>query len=248
MAPGVYLADTGGDVRKALKAIASIGYREVEIAGLRGLRPTETKKMLDEAGLACRSAHWTLWENDADTQATIDAAVELGLEYLVTPLPSLMGKEWFEANETPAGARAVSENMTVNDWRWNADWFNHVGGLCQKNNVQFVYQNHGFEFRKLGTGIAFDELWRRTEPTRVKFELDCGAAAAAAYDPVKFLEKYGERVVLLHISEAPGVAIGRGTIDWKRVFAAAKAVGVRGYYVAVDGPLLRESYEFLHAL
>jgi sugar phosphate isomerase/epimerase len=240
--------DFGAGPSRVLRDVAAIGFREVEIAGLRGQRAAETRKQLDAAGLTCRSAHWTLWENDADTTATIDAAVELGIEYLVTPLPSLMGKEWFEANETAAGARAVAENMTLNDWRWNADWFNHVGGLAQKNDVQFVYQNHGFEFRQLGQGIAFDELWRRTEPTRVKFELDCGSAAAAGYDPVKFLEKYGERTVLLHISEAPGLAIGRGKVDWKRVFAASRALGIKRYYVAVERNLLRESYEFLQAL
>ena len=42
--------------------------------------------------------------------------------------------------------------MTVNDWRWNADWFNHVGGLCQKNDVQFVYRNHGSSFGNWGRG------------------------------------------------------------------------------------------------
>src|SRR5262249_36852364 len=149
-APGIYLGADAleGDPARVLHAVAEVGYREIEIAGLRGIRAAETRKLLDAAGLSCHSAHWTLWGNHADTHATIDSAVELGLEYLVTPLPSLMGKEWFEANETAEGARAVAERMTLNDWRWNADWFNHVGGLAQKNDIQFVYQNHGFEFRK----------------------------------------------------------------------------------------------------
>jgi sugar phosphate isomerase/epimerase len=242
--PGAYLPSPGPE----LSEIAAMGYREIEIAGFRGARAAETRKQLDVAGLVCKSAHWTLWENDADSQATIDSAVELGLEYLVTPLPSLMGKEWFEANETPAGGRAVAEKMTLNDWRWNADWFNHVGGLCQKNDVQFVYQNHGFEFRRLGEGIALDELLRRTDPTRVKIELDCGSAAGAGRDPAEVIAKYGDRIAMLHVSEAPGLAIGKGSIDWKRVFAAAKSAGVRRYYVAVDAPLMRESYRYVHAL
>jgi sugar phosphate isomerase/epimerase len=247
---GVYLNEPG-DLRARLHEVAALGFREVEIAGWHDRRPTEIRKALDEAGLVCKSAHWTMWENDADSTATIDAAVELGLEYLVTPLPSLMGKDWFQANETPAGERAVFEKMTLNDWRWNADWFNHVGGLAQKNNIQFVYQNHGFEFRKLGADIAFQELWRRTEPTRVKFELNCGWAVAGGYDPVEFLQRYGERVYLLHISDvgsrassAPDAAIGKGVIDWPDVFAAAKAAGVRRYYIATPQRFLGESLKY----
>src|SRR5262249_10955453 len=150
VAPGLHIRTDGRDLRSTLREAAAIGFHEVEITSGHDKRPSELRKLFDDAGVVCRSAHWTLWENDADSTATIDAAVELGLEYLVTPLPSLMGKEWFEANETPVGREAVARKMQLNDWRWNADWFNHVGGLCQKNNVQFAYLNHEFEFRKLG--------------------------------------------------------------------------------------------------
>lgn len=205
---GLYLDQFDGDLAAILANVAAMGYRDVELGGLRSQRPSELRKLLDHAGLRCKSACWTMWENDADSQDTLDTAVELGLEYMVTPLPSLMGKEWFLANETPAGARAVAERMTVNDWRWNADWFNHVGGLAQKNNIQFVYRNHSFEFAKLGNSTGFEELWQRTEPTRVKFELDCAAATAGGCDPADFLKRYGSRTVLLHIADRadwPGI-------------------------------------------
>jgi sugar phosphate isomerase/epimerase len=140
--------------------------------------------MLDTAGLICKSICWETWLNDADSQDTMDAAVELGVEHLVTAAPSLMGKEWFEPDRDPAG------HMTLNDWRWNADWFNHVGGLAQKNDVQFVYRTQPYD------AAGFHELYRRTEPTRVKFELDVPAIS----DPVAFLKQYAERTYLLHLN------------------------------------------------
>jgi hypothetical protein len=84
-----------------------------------------------------------------------------------------MGKEWFEP--VPEGAR-----LSVNDWRWMADWFNHVGGLCQKNDVQFVYRVSDFE--------GFEEMWTRTEPTRVKFEI-----------ATRFQPQYAARTVLAQV-------------------------------------------------
>jgi sugar phosphate isomerase/epimerase len=184
---GFYLARTSADLAVDFRAVAARGYREIELAGLRDRSPAELRKLLDAAGLTCRSACWTMWENDADSQDTLDAAVELGLEYIVTPAPSRMGKEWFE----PARG-----SLTLNDWRWTADWFNHVGGLAQKNNVQFVYRTQASDFAKLGDSTGFHELWSRTEPSRVKFELDC-----AATPPAEFLHRYGDRTVLLHIAK-----------------------------------------------
>jgi len=184
---GLYLDRTGTDLGADFRAVAARGYLDVELAGLRDRRPAELRKLLDGAGLTCKSACWTMWENDAESQDTLDAAVELGLEYVVTPAPSRMGKEWFE----PARG-----SLTLNDWRWNADWFNHVGGLAQKNNVQFVYRTQASDFAKLGESTGFHELWLRTEPTRVMFELDCSAAS-----PVEFLKRYGSRTVLLHIGK-----------------------------------------------
>jgi sugar phosphate isomerase/epimerase len=185
---GIYLHEFGPDLAETFRQVAARGYRDIELGGLREHRPTELRKLLDAAGLTCKSASWPMWVNDADSQDTLDAAVELGLEYIVTPDPSRMGKEWFEK---PRGA------LTLNDWRWNADWFNHVGGLAQKNNVQFVYRTQPSDFEKLGDSTGFHELWLRTEPTRVKFELDCSATPPAA-----FLQRYGERTVLLHIAKA----------------------------------------------
>jgi len=259
---GLHLGTFQGDLRKTLLEIAAIGYREIEIAGLREMRASELRRVLNEAGLVCKSAHWTLWEDESQIEATIDAATEIGIEYLVTPLPSLMGRGWFEANETPAGRRAVFEKMTLNDWRWNADWFNHVGGLAQKTNLQFVYHNHNFEFRKRGQGIDFDELLQRTDPSRVKLEFDCGWAVTGGCDPVAFLKRYGDRVAMLHVSDPkpgfrastgpdasePAAAIGRGAIDWKLVFAAAKSAGVQRYYVEAPSNLAGPSYDYLHAL
>jgi sugar phosphate isomerase/epimerase len=184
---GIYLHEFGRDLAATFREVAARGYRDVELGGLRERPPAELRKLLAAAGLTCKSACWPMWVNDADSQDTLDAAVELGLEYIVTPDPSRMGKEWFE----PARG-----SLTLNDWRWNADWFNHVGGLAQKNNVQFVYRTQATDFAPLADSTGFHELWLRTEPTRVKFELDCSATPPAA-----FLEKYGSRTVLLHIAK-----------------------------------------------
>ena len=47
----------GRDLPGTLKAIADIGYREVETAGYHGRTNADFRKALDDAGLAAPSAH-----------------------------------------------------------------------------------------------------------------------------------------------------------------------------------------------
>ena len=71
----------------------------------------------------------------------------------------------------------------------------------------------------------------------VKFEMDCGWVSAAGYNPATFLEKYPERIRLLHIKafqaappnlnlvgpkEPKPAELGRGKPDYRPIFAAAE--------------------------
>jgi sugar phosphate isomerase/epimerase len=44
------------------------------------------------------------------------------------------------------------------------------------------------------------------------------------------------------------VPIGKGAVDWKRLFAAAGKAGVKNYFVEVNPDLMKDSIEFLKGL
>lgn len=258
----MFLTASGADFRARLREMAAIGFREVELNDIRDLPPLDIRKNVEEAGLVCKSAQWPIWGGDDEIGSALDSATALGLEYMVIPLPKRMGKTTFEPNDTPAGANSVFEQMTVNDWRWCTDWFNHVGGIFQKANIQLVYHTHNFEFRKRGAGIELDEMLGRVNEGRLKIEFDIGYAVAGGCDPVWFLKKYGDRVATLHISDqkpgfpkvlganppVPAAVIGKGVTDWKGVLAAAKDADVARWYLDVPPEVLRESYGYLSGL
>jgi sugar phosphate isomerase/epimerase len=82
----------------------------------------------------------------------------------------------------------------------------------------------------------YDELLRRTDPDFVIFELDCGWVKVAGLDPAGFIAKHASRVGLLHVKDVkagaapstrfgpavPFAEVGRGSIDWRTVFEAAR--------------------------
>jgi sugar phosphate isomerase/epimerase len=45
-----------------------------------------------------------------------------------------------------------------------------------------------------------------------------------------------------------GAAVGKGSIDWKRVFTAAKTGGVKNYFVEQNMDMTKESVAFLKFL
>jgi sugar phosphate isomerase/epimerase len=161
--------------------------------------------------------------------------------------------------------------MTLDDYKRSAETCNQLGAEARKHGLQYAYHNHNLEFRKFGDFTAYDTLLSSTDPQLVKMEMDCGWVAAAGYDPVAYLDKFPDRYRLLHIkafkSGAPTVSLqgahrpeptelGRGAMDYKPIFAAAKKAGVEQYYVEQEPPFtempameaIRVDYDFLHKL
>jgi sugar phosphate isomerase/epimerase len=183
------------------------------------------------------------------------------------PKPPEPGKIDFKA------IMAQLASLNVEDFKTIAKRCNEMGAQAKKAGLQFGYHNHNFEFKPQSGGeVAYDIVLRETDPDLVKFELDCGWMAAAGHDPVAYLTKYPKRYRLLHIKDFQPTAspstsldesvrpkaaeLGRGHVDYKPIFAAAKNTEVELYYVEQEPPFtttpameaIKIDYEYLHAL
>jgi sugar phosphate isomerase/epimerase len=73
------------------------------------------------------------------------------------------------------------------------------------------------------------------------------------FEAATFMTKHPGRFVSLHLqdwspSDKRQVPVGKGAVDWKKLFAAARKGGVENYYVELGMDALRPSYEFLRDL
>jgi len=253
----------GKDFEGTLKEVGAIGYQEVELYSFFDRKAAEVRRALEGAGLKCVSAHYGVPALRADLAAQIDFAKELGLQFMICPFPGVA-----DPARLKAGGPSFTQSLTLDDWKWNADLFNRVGEQAKRAGLRFGYHNHHIEFREFGGVTAFDELLRRTDPELVTIELDCGWVKVAGLDPADFIASHASRVGLLHIKDVkagpapstrfgpavPFAEVGRGSIDWTRVFQAARKAGVRRYYVEQDTterpPLqaIKISRDYLHDL
>jgi len=70
------------DVAATLQAIAGIGYREVEFAGYFDHSPAQIRNLLDSLGLRSPSTHTDARVMRDDPRQVIDAATEVGHDYV----------------------------------------------------------------------------------------------------------------------------------------------------------------------
>ena len=136
----------------------------------------------------------------------------------------------------------VSKLNPLDDYKRLADLMNAVGEQCKKAGLQFAYHNLNVEFREHDGVVPYDWLLAHTDPHSVQLEIDCYWLTRAGGDPVEYFEKYPGRTPLLHIKDRkPGYApstipdpgpgpfteVGHGSINWKRILAAAPGGGFK---------------------
>lgn len=277
---GLQLYTVGSDLQKdwdgTLKQIAADGYRAVEGAGFGNRSAADLKKSFSDAGLICPSSHLVQTNLSDDAMAKlIEFCHDLGLEFMVCastqigpptgpPTPGLT------ADQRRAAAQARIDNLTPDDFKRTAEVFNKVGAQIVKAGMQFAYHNHQSEFKSFPDGTTgMDVLIQNSDKSVVNYELDCGWVVYAGHDPVALLKKYPDRIKMLHIKDekpgypasigeggAPTTEIGKGKIDWKAVFEAAKKAKIKYYFVEQEPPFsemppleaIKISYNYLHAL
>jgi sugar phosphate isomerase/epimerase len=223
-----------------LKALKSLGFEVVETAGFYGGTAQTMKAQLTEAGLVCRSAHVNLGALGQDIDKHIADAKTLGASWLVASSPKT------PRPTDPAKAYNVGMAEVMNEaaYQENAEIIARIVPKIRAAGLTFGYHNHAMEFAKFGARTGLDIMLAGSPDARL--ELDLGWVAAAGLDPAATIRKYAGRVDLLHVKdmikaepEYESVEIGKGVINWKPTFEAARAAGVKGFFIEQEAPYRR---------
>ena len=246
------------DFEGTIAKVASTGYKEVEFAGYFGHSPKDIRALLDKHGLTAPSQHVPYDVVENKWQETLEASNVVGHEFVVCP--------WIDEKQRNADG-----------WKRAAELFNKAGEASQKAGIQFAYHNHSFEFAPIeglnGT-LAYDYLLEATDPKFVKMEMDLCWISVAGKDPLAYFQKDPGRFPMVHVKDyvndpsstssyagATGSVsfkgrledVGKGTIDFKRIFAASDKGGIQHYFVENDDAKkpfvdIKISYDYLSGL
>ena len=196
---------------ETLGRVADTAYEGVEFAGLGEESPEAVADALDETGLEAVGAHVPLDSLRDDYEATVEAYETVGCERIVVPS---YGEEGF-ASES-AIAEAAEELTTLAD-RLADDGF------------EAHYHNHTYEFAQLSGefGTAYDVFADRTDD-RLGLEFDVGLARHGGVSPTAYLDRYADRISLVHLTDTVPdddgklhVDLGEGVVDLRACVRAA---------------------------
>ena len=237
---------------ETLQAIEQIGYREAEVtqAGIDKMWSALKQTSLKPVSIHMDTQLFTTQQNKLP--AALDDAKQRGFEYAVCP---------YIAPKDRGGAEVM---------RKLGETLNRAGEICRKSGLHLAYHNHAFEYQPQDNGgTLLDVLMQTTDPKLVNLELDIMWATVAGVDPVSIINKYKERVVMLHLKDlAPGVEkrynegiprtafreVGNGVVNVPAVLKAAAEARVKHYFVEQDqtpgDPVasLRQSFDYLKKL
>ncbi|MDZ4760614.1 MAG: sugar phosphate isomerase/epimerase [Alphaproteobacteria bacterium] len=264
------------DLDGALAEVARIGYSTVETAGYAGQTPATLRAAFDRAGLSCTSAHVGIRTGTTaepgllgDLDKLVADIHVLGASHVVAPLFDAPADLRLEPrpDEGVRHMARIAAAMTESHWKQLAARLNGFGAVMKRNGLGFGYHNHNIEFVPVGTSTGFDILLAETDPALVTFELDIGWTAAAGLDPVAVFAKDPGRYTLAHLKDIQATTVanldfrmdptevGSGRLDWHRILSAARAAGVRKFFVEQEAPFqfprleaAARSHAFLSAL
>lgn len=225
------LADAGF---QSIELCSPYGYEDSGFAGLAKYSAAELRKILSDAGVSCISSHFGIDELRKNQERSIGWAKDIGLTQML--VPSLAGPK----------------NPTMDDVKRAAEEYNKMAERAAKAGIQQGLHNEEFELSSVEGKRTYDILFELLDPKLVKFQFQV-STISQGYDAAEYFTKYPGRFISMHVQGWSAetkkiVAVGQGTLDWKKIFSAAKIGGIKNYFVEMDLEKMRASVPYLHQL
>ena len=217
---------------QAIELCSPAGYRE--FSGLAKYSGKELHRTLSDMGVKCESAHFSMKELRDNQAERIAWASDMGMTQMM--VASLGGPR----------------NPTMDDVKKAADEYNRMGEQAQKAGIQQGLHNENFETSMVDGKRTYDVRFELLDPKLVKFQFQI-STIAQGFDAVEYFTRYPGRFVSMHVQgwsmeTKQQMAVGKDSLDWRKIFIAAKTGGIKNYFVEMNFDLMKASVPYLSSL
>jgi len=219
---------------QSIEMCSPVGYDDSGFGGLTKYKGAELKKIINDAGLTCVSSHFGLEELRKNQDDRIAWATDVGLTQML--VASLDGPK----------------KPTMDDVKRAADEYNKMGEKATKAGIQQGLHNETFETSTVDGKRTYDILFELLDPKLVKFQFQV-STVSQGFDAAEYFNKYPGRFVSMHVQGWSAqtrkiMPVGQDTLDWKKIFTAAKTGGIKNYFVEMKLDMMKDSVPYLHNL
>ena len=219
---------------QTIELCSPVGYADSGFAGLAAYKGAELRKILNDAAVTCVSSHFGIEELRANQEDRIAWAKDLGLTQML--VPTLNGPK----------------KPTMDDVKRAADEYNKMAEKSAQAGIQQGLHNEDFELSMVDGKRTYDLLFDLLDPKLVKFQFQV-STISRGYDAAEYFTRYPGRFISMHVqgwsAEAKKIMpVGQDSLDWKKIFSAAKSAGIRNYFVEMNLDLMKASVPYLRTL
>ncbi len=219
---------------QSIELCSPVGYADSGFAGLAKYTGAELRKIFGDLGVHCESSHFGMKELRDNQAGRIAWAKDVGLTQML--VPSLEGPR----------------HPTLDDVKRAADEYNRMGEQAAKAGIQQALHNEDFELTKVNGKRTYDLLFNLLDPKLVKFQFQV-STISEGYDAAAYFTKYPGRFISMHVQGWSAktrkiMPVGQDTLNWKKIFTAAKTGGIKNYFVEMDLEMMRASVPYLRSL
>ena len=219
---------------QTIELCSPVGYADSGFAGLAKYSGTELRRILGDAGVTCVSSHFSITELREHQESRIAWAKDVGLTQMIVPTLGGPGKP------------------TMDDVKRAADEYNRMGELSAKAGIQQGLHNEQFELSMVDGKRTYDALLELLDPKLVKFQFQV-STISHGYDAAEYFTKYPGSFFSMHVqgwsSQTKKIMpVGQDTLDWKKIFTAAKTAGIQNCFVEMNLDMMKASVPYLRAL
>jgi sugar phosphate isomerase/epimerase len=219
---------------QTIELCSPVGYADSGFAGLAAYKGAELRKILNDAAVTCVSSHFGIEELRANQEDRIAWAKDLGLTQML--VPTLNGPK----------------KPTMDDVKRAADEYNKMAEKSAQAGIQQGLHNEDVELSMVDGKRTYDLLFDLLDPKLVKFQFQV-STISHGYDAAEYFTKYPGRFFSMHVqgwsAETKKVMpVGQDTLDWKKIFTAAKTGGVKNYFVEMNLEMMKASVPYLRDL
>jgi sugar phosphate isomerase/epimerase len=219
---------------QTIELCSPVGYADSGFAGIGKYTGAGLRRILGDSGVTCVSSHFGIKELRENQAGRIAWAKDLGLTQMI--VPSLEGPR----------------NPTMDDVKRAADEYNRMGEQAAKAGIQQGLHNEDFELSKVDGQRTYDLLFKLLDPKLVKFQFQV-STISQGYDAAEYFTKYPGRFISMHVQGWSAktrkiTPVGQGTLDWKKIFSAAKTGGIKNYFVEMSLVMMKASVPYLRNL
>jgi sugar phosphate isomerase/epimerase len=237
---GLLKKELENDYQGTLKLLASLGYAEVEFGGTYGASKGDFRSALIDNNLKAIAGGTSIVELQSKIASYIEDAHYFNRPYIICYWP------WLDDGN----------NKNADDFKMAADRLNQVGEIAKKEGLKFAFHNHDKEFVNVGDDkLGYDLILELTDPDLVDMEIDLYWIIKGNADPVKYFEKYPGRFKICHVKDMDKThersfeIVGKGIIDFQRIFEKADVAGLKHYILEQDNapdPILTVTESIKH--